>query len=162
MTALSQFIDAALRGLDRLLIVLAVGCLVVLVGVVFAAVVMRYVLNAPMLFSFDLSTLLFAWIVFVGLIIADRDEAHMGLDLIPGLSSVALQNVLVAVRYFLVLALSAYLAWIGYQLFLRTGAQISSLRISARWLYAAMPMGFGLLTLSYFGRIVRHFANWSR
>jgi TRAP-type C4-dicarboxylate transport system permease small subunit len=162
VTALSQFIDTALRGLDRLLIALAVGCLVVLVGVVFAAVVMRYILNAPMLFSFDLSTLLFAWLVFVGLIIADHDEAHMGLDLVPGLSSEALRHVLVAIRYFLVLVLSAYLAWIGYQLFQRTGAQISSLRISARWLYAAMPLGFGLLTLSYCGRIVRHFANWGR
>ncbi|WP_274424780.1 TRAP transporter small permease [Chelativorans sp. YIM 93263] len=162
MTAFTRFFDIALRGLDRLLIVLAVACLVILVGVVFAAVIMRYVLNTPMLFSFDLSTVLFAWIVFVGLIIADRDESHMGLDLISGLSSRALQNILIAIRYLLVLALSAYLAWIGYLLFQRTGAQISSLRISARWLYAAMPVGFGLLTLSYLGRIVRHLANWSR
>lgn len=162
MHAIAKGVDRALTGLDRLLIVLSIISLVVLVGVVFAAVVMRYAFNAPLIFSFDLSTLIFAWIVFVGLTIADRDDAHMGLDLIPGLASVQLQNVLIALRLVLVTALSAYLAFIGYQLFLRTGAQISSLRISARWLYAAMPVGFGLLTLSYLGRVLRHLIAWRR
>lgn len=162
MQALSKGFNMALRGLDRLLIVSTVILLVVLVGVVFFAVVMRYVFNAPLIFSFDLSTLLFAWIIFVGLTVADYDDAHMGLDLIPGISSATLQNGLILLRQVLVLALSAYLTWIGYQLFLRTGAQISSLRISARWLYASMPIGFGLLTLSYLGRILRHLAMWSR
>jgi TRAP-type C4-dicarboxylate transport system permease small subunit len=162
MQALSKGFDTALRGLDRLLIVLAAISLVVLVGVVFAAVVMRYVFNAPLVFSFDLSTLLFAWIVFVGLTIADYDDAHMGLDLVSGIQNPLLQNCLVLIRQVLIFVLCAYLAWIGYQLSLRTGALISSLRISARWLYAAMPIGFALLTLSYLGRILRHLAQWSR
>jgi len=159
---LSKRFDTALRSLDRMLIALTVISLVVLVGVVFLAVVMRYVFNAPLTFSFDLSTLLFAWIVFVGLTIADRDDAHMGLDVLPGIGSPALQAGLTLLRQVLVLALCAYLTWIGYQLFLRTGAQISSLRVSARWLYGAMPIGFALLTLSYLGRILRQLAMWGR
>lgn len=162
MQTIANRFDRIMAGLDRLLIVLSIIALAVLVAVIFLAVVMRYAFNAPLIFSFDLSTLLFAWIVFVGLAIADRDDAHMGLDLIPGLSSQQLQDALITVRLVLVAGLSAYLAWIGYQLFLRTGAQISSLRISARWLYAAMPVGFALLTLSYLGRILRHLAAWRR
>ncbi|MDN7130980.1 TRAP transporter small permease [Halomonas sp. MC140] len=162
MLRFSKWFDGVLHGIDRLLILLCVAALVVLVSVIFLAVVMRYVFNAPLIFSFDLSTLLFAWVVFVGLIIADHDDSHMGLDLIPMLASVQLQNILITLRYILMLALSIYLAWIGYQLFQRTGAQISSLRISARWLYAAMPIGFALLALSYIGRTLRHLAGWRR
>lgn len=162
MTGISRALDRMLAGLDRVLIVLAVLCLIVLVGVVFVAVLLRYVFNAPMLFSFDLSTLLFAWVVFIGLAIADRDDGHMGLDLVPALASARLQNVVIALRYLVVLALAVFLTWIGYQLFNRTGAQIPSLRISARWLYASMPIGFGLLALSYIGRLTRHFAGWGR
>ncbi|MHA6690956.1 TRAP transporter small permease [Devosia sp. A449] len=155
MRAFFNAFDAVLRGIDRVLIVFGVAVMVVLVGVVFGAVVMRYAFNAPLIFSFDLSTLLFAWVVFVGLAVADRDDAHMGLDLISGIKAPGIRNALTALRIVLVTALCGYLAWTGYQLFIRTGAQIPSLRISARWLYASMPIGFGLLALSYLGRLAR-------
>lgn len=160
--AISRKIDAALGGLDRALIALSIVALVVLVGVVFMAVAMRYLFNAPLIFSFDLSTLIFAWIVFVGLAIADRDDAHMGLDLVANIDNATVRQALVVLRLVLVLALSVYLAWIGWQLYLRTGAQISSLRISAKWLYLSMPIGFGLLALSYIGRIIRLAAGGAR
>ena len=162
LQAISRKIDAALGGLDRALIALSIVALVVLVGVVFMAVAMRYLFNAPLIFSFDLSTLIFAWIVFVGLAIADRDDAHMGLDLVANIDNATVRQALVALRLVLVLALSVYLAWIGWQLYQRTGAQISSLRISAKWLYLSMPIGFGLLALSYIGRIIRLAAGGAR
>ncbi|WIY53784.1 TRAP transporter small permease [Devosia sp. YIM 151766] len=162
MQAFSRKFDAALGGLDRALVALTVIALIVLVGVVFGAVVMRYVFHAPLIFSFDLSTLLFAWVVFVGLAIADHDDAHMGLDLVVKVGNDTIRQALILVRLVLVLALSVYLAWIGWQLYQRTGAQISSLRISARWLYLSMPIGFGLLALSYIGRIVRLAAGGAR
>lgn len=155
MQAVSRKFNIALNGLERVLVALTMITLVVVVGVIFWAVVMRYVFNAPLVFSFDLSTLLFAWLIFVGLTIADRDDAHMGLDLVAKIGSNTIRQALVTVRLVLVLALCIYLAWIGWQLYLRTGAQISSLRISARWLYLSMPVGFGLLALSYIGRIMR-------
>lgn len=162
LQAISRKFDAALGGLDRVLIALTIAALVVLIGVIFMAVVMRYVFHAPLIFSFDLSTLLFAWVVFVGLAIADRDDAHMGLDLVSGIGNAALRQTLVAVRQVLVLALCVYLAWVGWQLYQRTGAQIASLRISAKWLYLSMPIGFGLLALSYVGRIIRLAAGGAR
>lgn len=162
MQAVSRKFDIALNGLERVLVALTMITLVVVVGVIFWAVVMRYVFNAPLVFSFDLSTLLFAWLIFVGLTIADRDDAHMGLDLVAKIGSNTIRQALVTVRLVLVLALCIYLAWIGWQLYLRTGAQISSLRISARWLYLSMPVGFGLLALSYIGRIMRLAAGGTR
>jgi TRAP-type C4-dicarboxylate transport system permease small subunit len=160
--SVSRKFDAALGGLDKVLVALTVVTLVVMVGVVFGAVVMRYVFHAPLIFSFDLSTLLFAWLVFVGLAIADRDDAHMGLDLVANIGNAALKQGLIGIRLILVLALSIYLAWVGWQLYQRTGAQISSLRISAKWLYLSMPIGFGLLALSYVGRIIRLLAGGAR
>lgn len=162
MQTLAKGLERAWLGLNQLLIAATVISLIVLVCVVFGAVIMRYVFNAPLIFSFDLSTLLFAWIIFVGLVIADREDIHMGLDLTPGLSSTKLRNCVLLLRNLLVLILSVYLTWIGYQLFIRTGAQIPSLRISARWLYASMPIGFALLALSYLGRISRHLVMWNR
>lgn len=162
MKRISHAYDRALTGLEKLLSALLVAVLVVIVSVVFAAVVMRYAFNAPLIFSFDLSTLLFAWLVFAGLTVADRDHALMGLDLVPFAPSLTLRRILSAVRVLLCLALTLWLTWVGWKLYQRSGAQIPSLRISARWLYMSLPVGFGLLSLSYFGRLLRLAAGETR
>ncbi|UHD45956.1 TRAP transporter small permease [Aureimonas altamirensis] len=152
----------AIRWLNRIenaivcaITAVAIVTLLAIVVIVFTAVVMRYGFNSAMVFSYDISTLLFAWLIFLGLIVAERDGAHMGIDAIDRVPVAWLRRVVVTARYALLLATAIYLCRIGISLVERSGNQIPSLRISARWLYMALPIGFGLLSLSYLGRLLR-------
>lgn len=143
------------RVIDRVLTLVAVIILVTMVALVAIAVVARYVFNAPLSYSYDLSTLLFAWTIFLGLYIAERENAHISLDIVVEKLNPGTRRVVAIIRQILLIAISGYLAWIGTQLILRTGMQVSSLRISAKWLYASMPVGFGLMALIYLLRLPR-------
>ncbi|KAA0972144.1 TRAP transporter small permease [Aureimonas fodinaquatilis] len=142
-------------GLAKLVSAIAIVTLIAIVTIVFSAVVMRYGFNSAMIFSYDVSTVLFAWLIFLGLIVAERDGAHMGIDAIDRVKSPWLRRLVVIVRYTLLLMTSIYLCKVGISLVERTGNQIPSLRISARWLYTALPIGFGLLSFSYLVRLIR-------
>ena len=123
-----------------------VALTVAMVSVVVVAVWFRYVMRDPILYSFDLSTLLFAWIVFAGMALARIDGAHLGVDLLAGAPDSVLKRTVLVLRELVVLAISVYLTYLAVRLTLRTGVQITSMRVSAQWLYAAMPVGFALMS----------------
>ena len=142
-------------AIDRVLTPIAIVILVVMVALVAMAVAARYLFNAPLVFSYDLSPLLFAWIVFLGLYTAERDNTHISLDIVIEKLPPRLRHPALIVRQILLIAIAAYIAWIGVVLIQRTGMQIPSMRISVRWLYASLPVGFGALALIYIMRLPR-------
>jgi TRAP-type C4-dicarboxylate transport system permease small subunit len=133
------------RILDGALSVVTVVLLLVMATLVVVAVVMRYIVGAPLVFSYDLSTLLFAWIVFLGLALAERDGAHLAVDLLETALPRVPRLALVLVRQVAVAVLSLGIAWFGWKLLTRAGMVMPTLRISVGWLYAALPVGFALL-----------------
>ncbi|WP_157384423.1 TRAP transporter small permease [Nitratireductor soli] len=141
-------VRALARGLDRLVFALCAILTIAMVILVVVAVGMRYVAGAPLVYSYDLSTLLFAWLVFLGLSLAERDRAHLAVDLIDAALPAGAAKALRVARQLLLVALSLYLCWIGWKLAQRAGMTIPSMRISIRWLYASLPVGFLLLGLS--------------
>lgn len=144
-------------ALASIITITAILILIAMVSIVFVAVVLRYGFGVALIFSYDVSTILFAWVIFLGLYVAEREGAHLGLDLIQKLGDGPLKTGLMLLRQTVLLLLAAYLTWIGWKLFMRTGSEIPSLRISAKWLYASLPVGFGLLSLAYLldlGRLV--------
>ncbi|SED46504.1 TRAP transporter small permease [Rhodobacter sp. 24-YEA-8] len=153
-SAAASWLDRFESGLVRIIAIFAILILISIVGIVFIAVVMRYGFNLALVSSFDVSTLLFAWLIFLGLVMAERDGAHMGIDITDMLPP-RLHRMVVFIRYALLLAAACYLCRIGIALVERTGTQIPSLRISTRWLYAALPVGFGLLATAYVIRLAR-------
>lgn len=135
------------RVIGGILTVATVLVTVAMVGLVIVAVVMRYVFGAPLIYSYDLSTLLFAWMVFLGLAVAERARAHLAVDVIDMALPGRWRATLFAVRQVAMAALSLFIAYIGWQLFSRAGMIMPSLRVSIGWLYAALPIGFALLAL---------------
>lgn len=133
------------RILDWAVSVLTVALTIAMVLLVVVAVVMRYVFGAPLTYSYDLSTLIFAWIVFLGLSIAEFDRSHLAVDVIDQMVPPALLPVLVVARQIGLAMLTFAIAYIGWRLYSRAGMIMPSLRISIGWLYASMPIGFLLL-----------------
>lgn len=136
------------KALGRLEFAVTAFLTLAMVTLVVLAVIMRYAIGSPLVFSFDLSTLLFAWMVFLGLALAERDGVHLAVDILDGYLPPRARKTLRIMRKILVLAVSAATTWFGWKLFQRAGMTIPSMRISIGWLYASLPIGFALLTLA--------------
>jgi TRAP-type C4-dicarboxylate transport system permease small subunit len=75
-----RFID----GYCQLVSYLIAAALAVMVALVFGNVVMRYAFNSGFTVSEELSRWLFVWLTFLGAVIALRDNAHLGTDMLVG------------------------------------------------------------------------------
>lgn len=138
-----DFVSLAFSGVITL-------CMVTLVVL---AVVMRYVFNAPLVFSYDLSVILFAWVVFVSLGLAERSGAHLSVDIIDHALPSGVLRYLYIARQIIMAAFCLWFAYLGWRLLSRAGMEIPSMRISIRWLYASFPIGFALLAVAQISRI---------
>jgi len=75
---MSRFLDGYCRLVDAL-IALALAIMVVLV---FGNVVLRYAFNTGITVSEEMSRWLFVWLVFLGAIVALKEHAHLGSDML--------------------------------------------------------------------------------
>ncbi len=76
---------ASLTVLDRfckLLEALIALCLAIMVVMVFGNVVLRYAFNSGIAVSEELSRWLFVWLTFLGAIVALKENAHLGSDML--------------------------------------------------------------------------------
>lgn len=149
-------------GLDRIFDIVdtvafyATAALTVgIVVLVVVAVVMRYWIGSPLVYSYDLSTLVFAWIVFLGISLSERDGRHLAVDIIDHALSKHWSKRLMLFRKFVLICLSLTLAWIGWSLVMRAGMTLPSLGIAVRWLYVSLPIGFLLLAIAQLGNLIR-------
>lgn len=73
--------DKLLRTYCKLLEVVIAACLVIMVVLVFGNVVLRYVFNSGIAMSEEVSRWLFVWLTFLGSIVALREHAHLGTEI---------------------------------------------------------------------------------
>jgi len=121
---------------------LLIALVVLIVAIVSIAVVYRYVLNTPLIFSFDLATILFVWLIFLGLAPAAHEGSHMAVDLFTALLPAKLAAILAVIVRVMMIAIALFLIYYSWNLAMRTRMEIASMRISMIWVYLAMPIGF--------------------
>jgi TRAP-type C4-dicarboxylate transport system permease small subunit len=73
---------AVKRGIDRVVDAVAQTMLAALAIVVFAAVIARYLIHAPLAWSEEVSRYLFIWLSLLGAETALRAKAHLGVDIL--------------------------------------------------------------------------------
>jgi TRAP-type transport system small permease protein len=73
-----------INGYCRVLEWLMLGALAGMVVLVFGNVVLRYGFNSGIAVSEELSRWLFVWMTFLGAIVALKDKAHLGSDMLVG------------------------------------------------------------------------------
>lgn len=78
MTALDAIIDAASRFIDMLL----ASLLAIMVVLVFGNVVLRYAFNSGITASEEVARWAFVWMTFLGALVALREHAHLGTDVL--------------------------------------------------------------------------------
>lgn len=126
------------QALNRLLNATIAVCLSCMATFVFGNVVLRYLFSSAITWAEEASRYLFIWLIFMGAIIAFRENVHLGVDtLVLKLSTTnrrrlfILNNILLAIT----MGLCADGAW---KLVLLTYTQVSaSMRLPLAYVYGA-------------------------
>jgi TRAP-type C4-dicarboxylate transport system permease small subunit len=141
-----SLLDRTVQGVLALLL----GAMTVLV---FASVVLRYVLNSPVTWSEELASLLFAWVTFVGAYVGFRARSHIAIDtLMVFLPHTVRQGISRCVDVAVLLVLSLFV-WQGVRLCATTwGLDFPAMEISRGYLYLSLPVGAILMIVAIAAR----------
>lgn len=138
---------------------LAQGLLLATVLAGFYQVVARFLLAAPVDWSEVLTRALLIWVVMLGLALACRQGAMMGVNLLRDRLSGRRRRALELVLALVSSGFLLFLALLGGQLAWRMRFQtLPSLEVSIAWVYLAIPVGAVLAAIAIFSRLA---AAWS-
>lgn len=100
-----------IQGYYRLLEHIVVLSLAAMCIMVFGNVVLRFFFDSGINMSEELARFMFIWLTFIGAIVAMREGAHLGVDMVVRRLPPRLQFACVLVAQFLILACCAVLLW---------------------------------------------------
>jgi C4-dicarboxylate transporter DctQ subunit len=145
-----------MRWLDLLEEFLIAGLMAVMTLVTFAQVVARYVFNYSFVWALELTGVLFAWLIFVGMAYGVRVGAHIGVDAVVRLLPRAAARATAVLAALLCIAYALIVAWGGWQYMRKmydVGILMQDLPV-AQWIpRIVLPLGFLLLAFR-FGQVL--------
>lgn len=113
------------KTFNRLLHGLIAVCLSFMALFVFANVILRYFFNSGLTWAEEASRYLFIWLIFLGAIVAYRENAHLGVDTLVQRLSIRGKKVLFIVNNVLIVVTMALVAQGTFELTLLTMDQRS-------------------------------------
>ena len=141
-----------MRWLALLEEILVAGLMAVMALVTFGQVVARYVFNYSFVWALELTGVMFAWLIFVGMAYGVRVGAHIGVDAVVRLLPARGARVLGVIAALLCIAYALIVAWGGWQ-YTRKMYDIGILMQDmpvAQWIpRVVLPAGFLLLALRF-------------
>lgn len=136
-----------MRKLKDIISLISALSLVLITVLIFIAVIFRYLFNSPILFSFELSTLIFAWLIYVGAYLAEDERSHIGFDLvikrIPGKIRVLVSYAVEIIAVFILITVIFY----GFRITMISGIRLTAMDISIKFLYLSCPVGLSFVLL---------------
>lgn len=128
--------------------VLASILLVLLTLVVFSEIVSRSVFNFPLVFSNELTQVLFPWMIFIAAISVTKNEGHLSISYFRELLPKSSQKWAFLFSKIVMLYFSVYMMISSYQLASSVAKQsLPMLRISRSWLYTSLIVSFACITI---------------
>jgi TRAP-type C4-dicarboxylate transport system permease small subunit len=91
--------------------------LVVIVGVVLADVVGRYLLSSPIVWASEVALVSFIWLVYLAAVSVAAHGGHIAVDVVTGRLPQRWQAVLATLSQLLTLAVLSYLTYYGFRYF---------------------------------------------
>lgn len=134
--------------IDQAVDVAVIVLLALLTSVVFVAVFARYLFNAPLAWSEELSRYSFVWATFLGAEVCLRKGSHIGIDIVTKNFPVNFQQFLQTWGRLLVAIILVALIIAGLKVSAVAHAQLSpSLGLPMSCVYLALPAGAALMLL---------------
>jgi len=126
----------------KILRLLLVAIVMVLTGVTFLQVVLRYVLKLPLPWGEELARYLFVWLTFLGSAAAVRTKAHIIMDLVINTIPVRFKKMVNILAYIIFLAFCGLLIIQGWQLMvMNMGQKSDALKVPMAYPYVVIPLG---------------------
>ncbi|MBV9755328.1 MAG: TRAP transporter small permease, partial [Hyphomicrobiales bacterium] len=150
--------SSSLALLDRVIacaVELLAGALVALETLIlFAGVVARYVLRAPLVWSDELAAILFLWLAMLGAVIAYRRAEHMWMSALIGKGGSRRRAFFEALALCVGLAFLAFVMKPAIEYAVEEAAVVTpALEIPTVWRAMALPVGIGLMLLAGLARL---------
>jgi TRAP-type C4-dicarboxylate transport system permease small subunit len=132
-------------GYCRIIAYLIAAALALMVVLVFGNVLMRYGFNSGFTVSEELSRWLFVWLTFLGAVVALRDNAHLGTDMLVSKLGPLGKRICMGLSLLLML----YCLWLLFkgtyeQFKVNVDSQSPVMEVSLGWFYAC-GMAFSVL-----------------
>jgi len=107
----SSIADRVLRAYCRALEVAIALCLMAMVILVFGNVVLRYAFNSGIAMSEELSRWFFVWLTFLGAVVALREHAHLGTEVLVARLPPGAKKAFLLISYVLML----FICWLLFR-----------------------------------------------
>jgi TRAP-type C4-dicarboxylate transport system permease small subunit len=121
---------------------------------IFTQVVSRYLFNHPISWMDEFAVLIFAWMIFLGVAIAQKNNEHIGIDIVARVLPPRVQGVLAIFTNMLILLVLVFLFVQGISLTMKTaGLKYPAMEISRGFLYVSIPVMMPLMAF-YLIRII--------
>lgn len=133
--------------------VLGITVLVTIVTI-FSQVVFRYGFNAPIYWADEFAVLVFAWMIFIGTVIATKNNDHISVDTFMRMLPERFRAGVSVVTNILILLVLVPIFTEGIRLTAKTaGLLYPAMEISRAFLYISLPVTVPLMGV-YFVRII--------
>jgi len=142
-------------AIARVVEVFAAALVLADIVILFAGVVSRYALDAPITWSDELAATLFLWMVMLGSAVALHRGEHMRLALDGNWSGAAWERRLTAFGILVTLVFVGAIMWPAWRYQLDQAAiETPALGVSGQWRALSLPVGFGLILVLSLCRLV--------
>src|ERR1700694_2106669 len=157
MSPRRRSLAASLEAWLAMLVEIPAALLVVAeIVILFTGVVARYGLPRPLIWSDELSSILFLWLAMLGAAVAFRRSEHMRMTAIVAGARPAMRAYLDVVGTCAALAFLLMIAWPSCEYaYEESYITTPALQIANSWRAAALPVGIGLMALFALLRLVR-------
>jgi len=135
-----------LDGVESFLGYMVAVLLSAMVVIMFASVIWRYVLNAPIVWADQLSGWIFVWMTYLGIAVGYRRGIHIGVDdlvrKMPEMMQFIVANLVdLSVGIFLIIVV-----YQGYGIVVRSLGQVyGALELPPSYMYAAAPVSCAIM-----------------
>jgi C4-dicarboxylate transporter DctQ subunit len=141
-----------MRWLEKLEEFLVTFLMAVMTIITFAQVVARYLFHYSFVWALELTGVLFAWLIFIGMSYGVRVGAHIGVDAAVRLLGPRSARVVAGIAAILCLAYALIVAWGGWQYAYKmydVGVLMQDLPVP-QWIpRIVLPLGFLLLAFRF-------------
>lgn len=138
-----------LKCLDEWLIAILLAAMTLLT---FLQVVMRYVFNSGFTWAVELTTVFFAFMIFIGISYGVRVGAHIGVDALVKLFPPGIRRVVSIVAVLLCLLYAGMVIYGSMEYVLKmkkVGIELEDMAVPMWIVRAILPIGFALLVLRF-------------
>lgn len=128
--------------------------------VMFIGFVFRYVFNASLSWSEELSRYLFIWFIFISMSYAVTERAHIRVEALNRLIPLEIRKYVNIFGKCIWLAFSLFVSYLGVTYAMTMSSSVSAaLKLPMSVVYFGIPLGYALMSVRLFVQIIQAFKD---